>query len=199
MKAQEVKSLLSAIDDLLDIKVIIRNSVPNYSLDSDSQHQFINLLISLEQKLFPIFSKYLNQDLKLKEQSTGGDIKEKILNLNPENSIILVSASSSKKKLKTLGIDPRIIIVSGGPLSPKDYKIINPKIPDSALINIEKKCTRLQEELHAKDWSKLTLYFIHEPENKTDQFIIEDLETLKKLIGEAPSLIPITSWNDLEV
>ena len=199
MDVEEVKSILSAIDDLIDIKVLIRKTVPNYKLDSVNYSKFIDLLYALEEKLFPIFSKYLDQQLDLKPVKTQETLKDRILTIDQEKSMILISANSSKKKLKALGIDPRIIIVSGGPLNPADYKVVNPSIPEKALINIKKKCSRLLSELKDNDWSQLNLYFIYESENITDQLIIKDKKTIEDIIGKELTLLELDSWNDLDL
>jgi len=199
MEVKEVQSLLSAIDDLIDIKVLIRNIVPNYKLDPFNKSKLIDFLLSLEDKLFPIFSKYLNQDLEVKNKKGHRKIKNKILSINQEKSLLMVSANSSKKKLKNIGIDPRIILVTGGPLKPEDYKIINPNLPEKALINIEKKCKRVFEEIEKNNRTDLELYFIYEPENITDKLILSDLDKIRKIIGDKIILLQINSWNELDL
>ena len=103
-----------------------------------------------------------------------------------------------KKKLKNIGIDPRNIIVSGGPLFFKDYKIINPNLSEPALENIKKKCERLIKQLENEDWSKQNLIFIYEKENPTDELILSKLDRISNIIGKNLKTFELKSWKDLE-
>lgn len=192
IKFEEVKALLTAIDDLIEIKLLIRKSVPNYNLNESSNNQFISLLKSLQKKLVPIFSKYLKDDISTKE------IKKSILELMNAGKIALISANSSKKKLKSIGVDPRSLIVSGGPLFFEDYKIINPNLPVKALQGIKKKCDRLINQIKSKNWREKDLIFIYEKENPTDKLILNRTEEISNLIGKKVITFKIKSWKYLD-
>ncbi|MFX1340570.1 MAG: DUF2100 domain-containing protein [Promethearchaeota archaeon] len=195
--SEEVKALLTAIDDLIDIKIIIRKTVPNYNLNEVVYKSFLSNLKALYQKLNPIFSAYLSdEDMRVIEPSE--DLKNKILDLVKSNTIILISANSSKKKLKNIGIDPRNLIVSGGPLFIEDYTIINPNLSEKALENIKKKCERLINQLANEDWSKRDIIFIFEKENPTDILILNKLDKISHIIGKKFKIFELNSWKDLE-
>jgi len=195
--SEEVKALLAALDDLIDIKLLIRKIVPKYDLNEATYRSFLSNLKSLRQKLNPIFSAYLSdEDMKVMESSE--DLKNKILDLVKNNTIILISANSSKKKLKNIGIDPRNLIVSGGPLFVEDYKIINPNLSEKALENIKKKCERLINQLENEDWSKHNIIFIYEKENPTDILILNKLDRISNIIGTNLNVFELNSWKDLE-
>ena len=197
LNSEEVKALLAAIDDLIEIKLIIREIVPNYNLDEKTYKSFITKLESLHHKLKPIFSEYLS-DNDIMEIETSENIKNAILDLAKNNMIILISANSSKKKLKNIGVDPRILIVSGGPLFIEDYKIINPNLSENALENIKKKCKRLIHQLQNEDWSKKNLIFIYEKENPTDLLILNKLDRISNIIGKDLRIFELDSWKNLE-
>ena len=146
MNSEEVKALLAAFDDLVDIKILIRKIVPSYEIDKSLNDELIMLLSNLKQKLQPLFSKYLKQESSLKTEDSKIAIKDTILKAISNNNIVLISANSSKKKLKNLGIDPRRLIVTGGPLFIEDYKVVNPNLPDKALPNLKKKSERVFNE-----------------------------------------------------
>lgn len=194
MNSEEVKALLAAFDDLVDIKILIRKIVPSYELDNTLNEELISLLKNLNQKLQPLFSKYLKQENALKTEDSKIVIKDTILKAISNDKVVLISSNSSKKKLKSLGIDPRRLIVSGGPLFIEDYKVVNPNLPDKALPNLKKKCERVLNELKHEKWAGNELIFVHEKENATDKLILNKLEKISKLIKKEIKTIDVGSW-----
>ena len=152
---------------------------------------FIISLNSLHQKLQPIFSKYLEIENSINKSTS---IREKVLEILNQNNILLISANSSKKKLKKIGIDPRQIIVSGGPLFVEDYKTLNPKIQKEALENIKKKCLRLVNQIKAENWKDKDLVFIYEEGNATDELILKKSNKITELISKKLKTLKIESW-----
>lgn len=197
LNSEEVKALLAAIDDLIDIKLLIREIVPNYNLNEKTYKSFITKLESLHHKLKPIFSEYLS-DEDMMSIETSEDVKNIILDQAKNNMIVLISANSSKKKLKNLGVDPRNVIVSGGPLFIEDYKVINPNLSENALENIKKKCDRLITQLENEDWGKNNLIFIYEKKNPTDLLILNKLDRISNIIGKNLKTFGLDSWKNLE-
>jgi len=199
INSEEVKSLLAAIDDLLDIKLLIRKIVPDYDLNEELNEKFISLLFSLQKKLQPLFSKYLKQDDKISSKKKSiFKLKENIQEIMERDDNILISANSSKKKIKNLGFNPQNLIVSGGPLFIEDYKIINPNITNKALEGIKKKCERFTNQLKDKNWKKKDLIFIYEKENPTDKLILKKLDEISNIIRKKVKTIEIKSWKALD-
>ncbi|MFO8019433.1 MAG: DUF2100 domain-containing protein [Promethearchaeia archaeon] len=190
-----VASLLDALDDLIQIKTMIRKIVPTYQLTPSQEEEFKEYLNQLYEKLAPIFAEYLNMSSTLQGEK---DFKADLLERYDKDTVIMVSANSSKKILKKIGIDPRQIIVTGGPLFFEDYKTINPNIPNKALKGIQKKCDRILNELNNKDWENNDLLFVYESDNKSDRLIIDKLDKLKKIIQSDVKLFEISNWEDLK-
>ena len=111
-------------------------------------------------------------------------------------NIALVSSNSSKKKLKEIGVDPRFLIVSGGPLFSEDYKSINPNLPDKALQGINQKCERLISQLKNIDADR-DLVFMFNVNNQTDKVILKRLNELSELIDKNIKTFEISSWKDI--
>ncbi len=109
----------------------------------------------------------------------------------------LISSKSSKNKLKNIGIDPRQLIVTGGPLHFEDYKIINPNLTDKALKNIKSQCERIYAQIKSEDWSKKNLIFIYEKENPTDKSILNRLDELVNIIGKKIKTYKLNNWKEL--
>lgn len=198
IKIENIKTLLSAIDNLIDIKTIIRKTVPTYELNEELENQFISSLKTLHNKLNPFFSKYLQINANSMATSPSASIKEKIIELANQKNLFLISANSSKKALKNVGIDPRFIIVSGGPLFSEDYTVVNPSLSENILIGIKSKCERIINQLKSEDWTKKDLVFIFEKENITDKLILKRAEQISKIIGKNVVLVGLGSWNELE-
>ncbi|MHA1273725.1 MAG: DUF2100 domain-containing protein [Promethearchaeota archaeon] len=198
MDSKEISSLLSALEDLLEIKSIIRKITPKYNLDDELYDTFIKTLGSLKDKLEPIFSKYVITQKSKAESFNKESFKNEIIQLAEKNNFLLLSSNSAKKKLKNLGIDARNIFVSGGPLEPEDYKKVNPNLPEKALKGIKQKCTRLLNSIKTKNWSKSELYFIYEKDNPTDKLILDKISIISDIIKKDVKTIEIPSWKILD-
>ncbi|MHA1438288.1 MAG: DUF2100 domain-containing protein [Promethearchaeota archaeon] len=190
--------MLSVIDDLIEIKHLIRKTVPNYDLKGNLQNEFYRIIKTLYFKLQPIFSNYLKIEEFEESLTSRKNLKEKIINYL-KNNIALISANSYKKKLKNIGINPQNLIVTGGPLFLDDYKTINPNLPENTLHNLKKKIERIIFQLKSEDWTNKELFFIFDPQNITDKLILAKLEDLSFLIGKNIKTIEIKSWKDLEI
>ena len=196
--SNDVRSLLNAMEDLIDIKLIMRSIVPNYELGDAEKERFIKALKSLHDKLIPVFAKYLELEVPKSKKLSRIDSISNLRQLIDQNTIILDSATSSKKKLKGAGMYARNIIVSGGPLTMKNYTKVNPNIPEKALEGIEKKCERLKNELRTELQNDKTIVFVHENNNETDDIILEELDEISLKIGKKVKDYEIESWQSLE-
>jgi hypothetical protein len=198
IKSEEVKSILAAIDDLIEIKILIRKITPDYNLNDTLNKFFIEKLVDLHKNLQPLFSKYLKEEFILKTKKSINQLKEDIQDIIKNGNFALVSANSSKKKLKTIGFDPRLLIVTGGPLFSEDYNKINQNISDNAIISIKKKCERILTQIETINWNHKDLVFIYDSNNATDKLILKRIDALSKLIGKKVKTLEITSWNVLD-
>jgi len=198
IKSEEVKSILAAIDDLIEIKILIRKITPDYNLNDTLNKFFIEKLVDLHKNLQPLLSKYLKEEFILKTKKSINQLKEDIQDIIKNGNFALVSANSSKKKLKTIGFDPRLLIVTGGPLFFEDYNKINQNISDNAIISIKKKCERILTQIETINWNHKDLIFIYDSNNTTDKLILKRIDALSKLIGKKVKTLEITSWNVLD-
>ena len=198
IKSEEVKSILAAIDDLIEIKILIRKITPEYNLNDTLSRIFIEKLADLHKNLKPLFSKYLKEDNISKTKQSIYQLKEDIKAIIKSGNFGLVSANSSKKKLKTIGFDPRLLIVTGGPLFFEDYKKINQNISANAKVSIKKKCERILSQIENINWNQTDLIFIYDSNNTTDKLILNRIDDLSKLIGKKVKTLEISSWNVLD-
>jgi len=197
IKKDYVDNLLKTIDLLIDIKLIIRETTPNYNLDDRTKDEFLSLLKNIYDKLNPIFSNYLKKQILIDKEESFQEKKDKILDVFSEGNYLLVTSNSAKKILKDLGADPRNIIVSGGPFFLEDYKKVNPNIPIHALKGIEQKCKRLREEIKNENWIEKDLFFLHEKNAIADKLTLNKINLISELIGKEVKTIEIESWDNL--
>ncbi len=155
-------------------------------------------MLKLLQDMHGLFSKYLNEEFILKTKKSIYQLKEDIQDIIKSGNFGLVSANSSKKKLKTIGFDPRLLIVTGGPLFFEDYKKINQNISNNSIISIKKKCERILSQIENINWNHKDLIFIYDGNNTTDKLILKRIDDLSKLIGKKVKALEITSWNVLD-
>ena len=64
--------------------------------------------------------------------------------------MILTTKNNFKKTLTKIGVDPQRIVVAGVPLDLEDMKILNPEIPDVALLSIKKKIEHVKNDIERK-------------------------------------------------
>ncbi|TFG00431.1 MAG: DUF2100 domain-containing protein [Promethearchaeota archaeon] len=193
---KDIKAILSSIDILLDIKTYIRKISPLYELTDPYDKKIIKSLHTLQNELDPLFTTYLhNKEISISEFSEDNQ-KERIIDVLSEDNMALISSNSAKNILKDQGIDPRKLIVTGGPLFYEDYRKVNPNIPDHALKGIKKKCKGIMDSLEGRDWKNKDLYFIYEEENVADTYTFEKIDRLSDLIGKNIKIIKISSWDD---
>ncbi|TXT59383.1 MAG: hypothetical protein BAJALOKI1v1_1430007 [Promethearchaeota archaeon] len=201
LKKTDIYALLGSFDELVELKTLVRKISPTYNCDEALSEQFRSRLRALRMHLQPLFSQYIDE-ASIEEAAPPQEAQRKeivsILREDPTN-MALISSSSAKKILKNLGVDPRRLFVSGGPVFLEDYKKVNPQIPDSALKGIKKKCDNLLNEIKSQEWDTKELYFIYEKGDKSDELTLEKIGSLSELIGKEVKKLEINSWKDLEL
>lgn len=198
LNSEEVKALLDAMDELVELRTFIRKIVPKYAMDEEGRNFFISHLKALRGNLLPLFSRFLGTTKEEEKEAKEQDLTKKIQELSESTNFVMVSSNSAKKTLKGMGFDARLILVTGGPLVAEDYKVVNPKIPESAMKGINKKCQRILEEIKSINWEEKDLIFIKEKNNPADDLIEKRLSMIEEMIGKKISTMIIDSWDIVE-
>ncbi len=128
-------------NQLLEAETFIYSSRPTHKLDLDSAELFTGKIIEAREKIDEILSDFG----VIEKNNSEEDIKEYSKDL-----LILTTKNSYKKTITKFGVDPQRIVVAGVPLDPEDMKILNPKIPDTALKPIKKKITHVKNDIERK-------------------------------------------------
>lgn len=129
------------INKLFEAEEFIYSSRPHHNLDQTNAEIFIGKIIEARNEIDNILS-----DFGVIEKLTV----EIDLNKYYKDLLILTTKTSLKKTIAKFGVDPQRIIVAGVPLDPEDMKILNPKIPETALDPIKKKIKHVKNDINRK-------------------------------------------------
>lgn len=129
------------LSELIEAEEFIYSSRPSHKLDAHEAKLFTDKILSVRNKIDGILAEFG----VIEKESVEEEIKKLSGGL-----LILTSKSNFKKVFAKFGVDPQKIIVAGVPLEIKDMKIINPKIPDSALGAISKKIEHVKNDISRK-------------------------------------------------
>ena len=136
-----VKVFEKLLNLLFEAEEFIYTSRPTHELDMETATLFAGKIIDARTEIDEILSDFG----VINKPDSEEDIKEYSKDL-----LILTTKNSFKKAITKFGVDPQRIIVAGVPLDPEDMKLLNPKIPEAALIPIEKKIAHVKNDIERK-------------------------------------------------
>jgi len=136
-----VKVFEKVLNHLFEAEEFIYPSRPTHELNIETATLFIGKIIDARTEIDEILSDFGVIDKTDLEE----DIKEYSKDL-----LILTTKKSFKKAIIKFGVDPQRIVVAGVPLDPEDMKLLNPKIPDSALVPVKKKIAHVKNDIERK-------------------------------------------------
>jgi len=126
---------------IIDMEDFIYSTRPSHNLNKEVAQEFCDKIIGLREKIDVILSDFGVIPEK--------NVEDEIKNLS-QKFIFLTTKNSFKKLFTNFGVDVQRIIVAGVPLDVNDMKILNPKIPESALKPIKKKIEHVQNDINRK-------------------------------------------------
>jgi hypothetical protein len=129
------------LNDLFEAEEFIYSSRPLHKLDISQAEMFTKKIIAARNGIDGILS-----DFGVIENNQS----EEDVNEYSKDLLILTTKNSFKKTITKFGVDPQRIVVAGVPLDPEDMKILNPKIPEAALIPIKKKIAHVKNDIERK-------------------------------------------------
>ncbi len=129
------------INKLFEAEEFIYTSRPHHKLDQTNAEIFVDKIIEARNGMDKILSDFG----VIEKQAVEID-----LNKYYNDLLILTTKTSLKKTIAKFGVDPQRIIVAGVPLDPEDMKILNPKIPETALDPINKKIKHVKNDINRK-------------------------------------------------
>ena len=125
----------------IETEEFIYSSRPSHNLIQEDAEEFCNQLIDIRNKIDDILGEF---GVLEKE-----NMEETVKRLSSQ-FIILTSKGNFKKILNRWGVEAQRIVVAGVPLEAEDMRILNPKIPESALEPIKKKISHVKNDINRK-------------------------------------------------
>ena len=129
------------LNHLFEAEEFVYTSRPTHELDLENATLFTGKIVEVRTEIDELLSHF---GVIVKADSEE-DIKEYSKDL-----LILTTKNSFKKAITKFGVDPQRIVVAGVPLDPEDMKLLNPKIPDAALVPIKKKIIHVKNDIERK-------------------------------------------------
>jgi len=129
------------LDNIIKTEEFIYSSRPHHRLLQEDAEEFCSQLINIRNRIDDILA-----DFGVLEKE---NVEEEVKRLS-ERFILLTSKGNFKKILTRWGVEPLRIVVAGGPLEADDMRILNPKIPETALEPIKKKISHVKNDINRK-------------------------------------------------
>lgn len=129
------------LDNIIKTEEFIYSSRPSHRLLQEDAEEFCNQLINIRNRIDDILA-----DFGVLEKE---NVEEEVKRLS-ERFILLTSKGNFKKILTRWGVEPLRIVVAGVPLEADDMRILNPKIPETALEPIKKKISHVKNDINRK-------------------------------------------------
>jgi hypothetical protein len=129
------------INNIIKTEEFIYSSRPTHKLLQEDAEEFCNHLIDIRNKIDDILAEF---GVLEKE-----NVEEEVKRLS-KKFVLLTSKGNFKKILTRWGVEPLRIVVAGVPLEAEDMRILNPKIPETALEPIKKKISHVKNDINRK-------------------------------------------------
>jgi hypothetical protein len=129
------------LNNIIKTEEFIYSSRPSHKLLQEDAEEFCSQLIDIRNKIDDILV-----DFGVLEKE---NVEEEVKRLS-EKFILLTSKGNFKKILTRWGVEPLRIVVAGVPLKAEDMRILNPKIPETALEPIKKKISHVKNDINRK-------------------------------------------------
>jgi hypothetical protein len=193
MNSSDFLRINEAINLLIDVKNIFRQSTPNFALDEINFQKIKSSLIKLNGII-----TILNENFGIGSQSEKNysmDLKKDV-----GNYFFIVNSQKNRKKLIDIGLDLEQILVTGGPIFENDIKILNPNIPDNALQNIQNKIQKfwkiLQNKIQKGKFNKLILLL--EENNVADKILLNKKNEFESRLSISVQYITVPSFDQID-
>lgn len=158
------------LNHLFEAEEFIYTSRPSHELDLETATLFAGKIIKARTEIDEILSDFG----VIVRTDSEKDIKEYSKDL-----LILTTKNSFKKTITKFGVDPQRIVVAGVPLDSEDMRLLNPKIPEVALIPIKKKITHVKNDIERKmEQFKLKNIIVLVENDKPGELLGKRAETL---------------------
>lgn len=186
----DIVRINSALDALIAILCRVRAFAPRYNFDSATEEEI--------KKYFKTVYDALNLSINRTVEEPQGKIIE-VRTVDFKDILFITVSSSTRRKLLELGIDPRFVVVTGGPLDVADFKSLNPNMSDVALDTVRRKVETVWRDIERRTPEAKKILVLAEKGNKGDLMVAEKADEIRKRTGLKTFVKTFSSLKDLSV
>lgn len=187
---EDIVRINSALDALVAILCEVRAFVPSYNFDSAAEEDIRKLLKTVQDALNVTMGK-----LGLEQPQERERIEFKTIDFT--GILFITVSSSTRRKLLDLGVDPKFVVVTGGPLNAMDVKSLNPSIPEEALETVRRKVEGVWRDIEKRVPEANKILVLAERDNKGDLMVSERSGEIQKRTGLKTFVKAFSSLQDL--
>ncbi|WXG40384.1 MAG: DUF2100 domain-containing protein [Candidatus Freyarchaeum deiterrae] len=187
---EDIVRINSALDALVAILCEVRAFVPSYNFDSAAEEDIRKLLKTVQDALNVTMGK-----LGLEQPQERERIEFKTIDFT--GILFITVSSSTRRKLLDLGVDPKFVVVTGGPLNAMDVKSLNPSIPEEALETVRRKVEGVWRDIEKRAPEANKILVLAERDNKGDLMVSERSGEIQKRTGLKTFVKAFSSLQDL--
>ncbi|MHA1604748.1 MAG: DUF2100 domain-containing protein [Candidatus Freyarchaeota archaeon] len=189
---EDIEGMRKAVDALITILCEIRSFAPGYELDSAAEERIRSLLRAVREALGGTMEKFGLQRLE-----EGG--KSEVGRVDLSGILFVVVSSSARKRLLDLGVEPRFVVVTGGPLNAVDVKALNPGISDEALEMVGRKVESVWREIESRAAEAERILVLVEEGSEGGMMVSERADEIQRRTGVQTSVKTFPSVRDLSL
>lgn len=189
---EDIEGMRKAVDALITILCEIRSFAPGYDLDSATEERIRSLLRAVREALGGTMEKFGLQQLE-----EGG--KSEVGKVDLSGILFVVVSSSARKRLLDLGVEPRFVVVTGGPLNAVDVKALNPGISDEALEMVGRKVESVWREIESRAAEAERIVVLVEEGSEGGMMVSERADEIQRRTGVQTSVKTFPSVRDLSL
>ena len=189
---EDIEGIRKAVDALITILCEIRSFAPGYDLDSAAEERIRSLLRAVREALGGTMEKFGLQRLE-----EGG--KSEVGRVDLSGILFVVVSSSARKRLLDLGVEPRFVVVTGGPLNAVDMKALNPGISDEALEMVGRKVESVWREIESRAAEAERIVVLVEEGSEGGVMVSERADEIQRRTGVQTSVKTFPSVRGLSL
>ena len=189
---EDIEGMRKAVDALITILCEIRSFAPGYDLDSATEEIIRSLLRAVREALGGNMEKFGLQQLE-----EGG--KSEVGKVDLSGILFVVVSSSARKRLLDLGVEPRFVVVTGGPLNAVDVKALNPGISDEALEMVGRKVESVWREIESRAAEAGRIVVLVEAGSEGGMMVSKRADEIQRRTGVQTSVKTLPRVRDLSL
>ncbi len=190
MATSDFSKINDAIDVLINIKNVFRETAPTFLMDEIRIQKVKSNLLKLNRIIVKLNEKFsINpQVIQKKEENFKDRIKR---------SFFIVNSSKNRKKLIDLGVNSAQILATGGPITISDIQTLNPKITEQGLKSFKHKIQKFWKILNTKlqQGQFENVILLLEELNVADKILSKRKEVFEKRVLITVQLLTISSFD----